>query len=261
MRVAFRVLWRALRMGLHLLLGLLLTAITARRDRVRGSFRYHPGLVGWWHERLLHILGVEVTYRGEIPRPPALLVSNHISWLDIPVLASQTQTSFLSKDEIRRWPIIGWLAAGSGTLFIRRGAGDAGSIAKQLADHLSDDGLLTLFPEGTTTDGNEVRPFFPRLFAAGIDSGAPVVPVALRYHINGELDTVAPYTGDQHVLDNLWQILKRQRTEVQVTYTTPLALAGVARKVAAEQARNQIVQALADSATRTPPLPAQHQAG
>lgn len=248
MMVAFRVAWRYTRLVLHVALGALLTLLTARRNREGGGYRYHPGLVAWWHERLLDILGVQVACQGELPQPPALLVSNHVSWLDIPVLGSLTHSNFLSKDEVRRWPVIGWLSAACGTLFIRRGAGESASIAQQIADHLATDGLITLFPEGTTTDGSEVRPFFPRLFAAAIETGAPVVPVALRYHVNGELDRLAPYVGDQSLLANLWGIIRRPRTQVMVRYTSPLALAGVERKMAAEQARSQIVRALQDQA-------------
>jgi 1-acyl-sn-glycerol-3-phosphate acyltransferase len=261
MRIVFRVLWRAIRLLLHVLLGALLTLLTARRNRQRGDYRYHPGLVSWWHERLLHILQVRVEATGHRPHAPALLVSNHVSWLDIPVLGSLTHSNFLSKDEVRRWPVIGWLAAASGTMFIRRGRGEASTVARQIADHLDSDGLLTLFPEGTTTDGSEVRPFFPRLFASAIESGAPVVPVALRYHIDGELDPIAPYVGDQSLLANLWGIIRRDRTEVLVSYMPALALAGLERKVAAEKARSQIALALSSHTPHHAATAARHQAG
>jgi 1-acyl-sn-glycerol-3-phosphate acyltransferase len=218
-------------------------------------------LVSWWHERLLHILAVQVEQTGHLPQAPALLVSNHVSWLDIPVLGSLTHSNFLSKDEVRRWPVIGWLSAACGTMFIRRGAGEAGTISQQIAAHLESDGLLTLFPEGTTTDGSEVRPFFPRLFSAAIETGAPVVPVALRYHIDGRLDPLAPYVGDQTLLENLWGIIRRPRTRVLVSYMPALALRGLERKVAAEKARSQIALALAGHAHNHNATASRQQAG
>ena len=260
MTVAIRIIWRLLRLVLHLLLGAFLTLITVRRDRITGDYHYHPGLVAWWHERLLGILKVEVEMAGPLPHAPALLVSNHVSWLDIPVIGSLTHSNFLSKDEVRRWPVIGWLAAAAGTLFIRRGAGEAGSISGQIAKHLDADGLITLFPEGTTTDGSDVRPFFPRLFSAAIETGAPVVPVALRYHVDGELDTVAPYTDDQSLLSNLLGLAGRPRTRVIVSFMPPLALQGLERKVAAEKARGEIVLALA-AHSAAHPSDRQQQAG
>lgn len=239
-----RAVWTLLRLALHLLLGALLTVVTARRDRITGDYHYHPGLVSWWYERLLMILRVEIEQVGHLPRPPALLVSNHVSWLDIPVIGSLTHSNFLSKDDVRRWPVVGWLAAAAGTLFIRRGAGEAGSVARQIARHLEADGLLTLFPEGTTTDGREVRPFFPRLFSAAIETNAPLVPVALRYHVDGALDTAAPYV-DQSLLSNVWGLACRDRTTVMISFMPPLALHGMERRTAAEKARGEIALALA----------------
>lgn len=255
-----RAAWRLLRLVLHLLLGALLTVLTARRDRITGDWHYHPGLVSWWHERLLLILRVQVERHGPLPQAPALLVSNHVSWLDIPVIGSLTHSNFLSKDDVRRWPVIGWLAAAAGTLFIRRGAGEAGSIARRIASHLEADGLLTLFPEGTTTDGREVRPFFPRLFSAAIETEAPVVPVALRYHVDGGFDPVAPYVDQQSLLGNIWGLARRNRTTVTVSFMPRMALHGMARRVAAEKTRGEIALALATQA-ETHQATQQQQAG
>lgn len=238
-----RSLQRLLRLALHVVLGLLLTPMVLRR-RSGGAWRTDPRVSSWWHNRLADILGVGITVSGPRPQPPALLASNHISWLDIIVLGALTHTDFLSKDEVRRWPVIGWLAARSGTLFIRRGNGEAASISEQIAQRLREDGLLTLFPEGTTTDGREVRPFFSRLFAAAIDTGTDVVPVALRYHVEGDLDPLAPYTDNQSLADNLRGLIARERTQVHVVFGTPITLRGHSRRQVAELAREAIQVAL-----------------
>lgn len=253
MIVALRVIWRVLRLSLHLLVGIVLTLLLSRRDKRNGRHQHNPYVVSWWHDRLLRILKVEVEVIGHRPQPPALMVSNHISWLDVPVLLSLCHTAFLAKSEIRDWPLIGWLAETAGTLFIRRGAGEANNISQSFAQRLDEEGLLTLFPEGTTTDGSDVRPFFPRLFASAIETGAPVAPVALRYHRDGVLDTQAAYTGKQSLAENLWIIIRRPRTQVRVAFTPCIRLAGLERKAAAEQARRAILDALHD--------PALHKAG
>lgn len=247
---SLRVTWRVIRLALHILVGLVLTPLVATRH-AGGIRRSNPYVTSWWHNRLIDILGVHVTVAGYRPQPPALLVSNHVSWLDIIVLGALTHTVFLSKDEVRQWPLIGWLAARAGTLFIRRGNGETASITEQIAGRLRDQGLLTLFPEGTTTDGREVRPFFSRLFAAAVDTGTDVVPVAIRYHVDGAFDPVAPYTGDQSLVDNLRGMIGRPRTEVHVVFCPPLSLKGQTRKQAAEAARNAIVGALAGSSPRS----------
>jgi 1-acyl-sn-glycerol-3-phosphate acyltransferase len=234
---------------LHVLLGAVLTPIIVTRQ-VSGEMRTHAEITSWWHNRLADVLGVHITVTGYRPHAPALLVSNHVSWLDIVVLGGLTHTDFLSKYEIREWPLIGWLAARSGTLFIRRGHGEAGAISEQIAQRLREKRILTLFPEGTTTDGREVRPFFSRLFGAALDTGTDVVPVALRYHIDGEHDPVAPYTDQQSLGENLLGLILRRRTTVHVVFGEPIVLQGHSRKQIAELARGNILHALQDPIQR-----------
>ncbi len=238
-----KLIRRVLLLALHLLCGLLLAPLVLTHH-VGGIRRTNPHVTSWWHNRLGDILGLQITVSGDRPRPPMLMAGNHVSWLDIVVLGGLTHTDFLSKHEVREWPVIGFLAARAGTLFIRRGNGETATISQQIAQRLREDGLLTLFPEGTTTDGREVRPFFSRLFAAAIDTGTDVMPVALRYHIDGEFDPVAPYTDQQSLGENLRGLLARERTQVHVVFGEPIALRGHTRKEVAEIARDAIVQAL-----------------
>lgn len=254
-----RVARRAVLLILHILLGMLLTPLAQSRQG-SGVLQTNPYVESWWHNRLADILGVHVTVSGYRPMPPALLVSNHVSWLDIIILGGLTHTAFLSKYEVRRWPVVGWLAARAGTLFIRRGDGQAGAISEQIAGRLRERGLLTLFPEGTTTDGREVRPFFSRLFAAALETGTDVVPVALRYHVDGAFDPVAPYTGNQSLVDNLLGLMRRRQTQVHVTFAQPIALRDQSRRQVAEIARKTIIDALAAQARDGAAAPAQIQA-
>ena len=238
-----RVIWRVLRLSLHVLLGMLITPLAmTRRDST--GLHTNPSVTSWWHSRAADILGVRITVSGPRPRAPALLVSNHVSWLDIVVLGGLTHTDFLSKYEIRKWPVVGWLAARSGTLFIRRGQNEATRVGEQIGERLRQDNMLTLFPEGTTTDGRQVRPFFSRLFAAAIDTGTDVTPVALRYHVAGEYDALAPYTDDQSIIDNLRILIPRETTAVHVVFGEPIRLDGHSRKQIADLARGAIVAAL-----------------
>ena len=234
---------RLVRLLGHLLTGTILTLLLARRNKTNDEYRHNPNVVSWWHDRLLQILGVQIELIGE-PPATALLVANHISWLDIPVLGSLTHTRFLSKAEVRQWPVIGWLAAAAGTLFIKRGGGQAGSIADMISRHIDERGLLTLFPEGTTTDGADVRPFFSRLFGAAVQTRATVIPVCIRYHVEGALDPLAPYIDEQSLVDNLFGLMRRPETHVQVQFLDALNAAGKDRKGIAEEARQAIRGAL-----------------
>ena len=105
---------RTVLLALHILLGMLLTPLVLSARRGDG-LRTDPRVTSWWHNRAADILGIGITVSGPRPRAPALLASNHVSWLDIAVLGGLTHTDFLSKSEVRCWPVIGWLAARSGS--------------------------------------------------------------------------------------------------------------------------------------------------
>ena len=237
------VVRRTLLLAFHILLGMLLTPLVLSA-RMGDGLHTNPNVTSWWHNRVADILGIGITVSGPRPRAPVLLASNHVSWLDIVVLGGLTHTDFLSKSEVRHWPVIGWLAARSGTLFIRRGKNETSAVREQIARRLRHGGLLTLFPEGRTTQGREVRPFFPRLFAAAIDTGTDVIPVTLRYHIGGAFDPIAPYTDNQFILQNLRGLITRDRTEVNVVFGQPITLEGHDRKEIAELARSAVLATL-----------------
>ncbi len=240
-----RVPWRLLLILLHLLLGVLLVPVATRRD-ARSRWQADWRIAHWWHRRLLRILALRIEVHGEPPAPPALVVANHVSWLDINVLGCLLPTVFLSKAEVRRWPLIGWLAMRAGTLFIRRGSGQSAQIREAIAEHLRHGGMLTLFPEGTTSDGRSVRPFFSRLFAAAIEARTPVAPVALRYRVHGRHDPVAPYTGEQTLIANLLGLLGRAGSTVEVHFLPLLAAGETDSKALANRAREAIVQVVED---------------
>lgn len=241
--VWLRAPWRALRLIGHLLTGTVLTLAIARR-RPDGSYRYRPDVVHWWHRRACRILGIRVAVTGTAPTDSALLVANHVSWLDVPVLGGLGPIAFLSKAEVRAWPLVGWLAAAAGTQFIARGSGQASAVGERIGNHLVDHGCLALFPEGTTTDGSTVKPFFPRLLAAASASGVPVVPVALRYERAGTLDPIAPFIGEETILGHLRLVLTAREFRVSVVFGEPLDPARFDRRGLATRARAAIVEAL-----------------
>jgi len=242
-----RIAWRGLALLLHLLLGVFLTPLVTRRDP-DGYWHVDHRVAAWYHGRVARILRLQITSSGVPPQAPVLVVANHVSWLDISVLMHLLPTCFLSKSEVRAWPLVGWLAMRAGTLFIRRGSGDTKNIAQTIGRHLQHEGMLTLFPEGTTTDGQGVRPFFSRLFAAAIETDTPVAPVTLRYHVAGQLDLeAAPYTGNQSLGENLRGLLSRPGGAVHVHFSPKIESAGLERKALAERARTAVVEGLSHS--------------
>ena len=161
-----------------------------------------------WFRRMLDCLGVHVSVSGKMTESPCLVVCNHISWLDILVLGSILPIAFLSKAEVGRWPAISRLAYAGGTLFIKRGhEGASRNSIREIRAALDRKQSVVIFPEGTTSKGDSVRMFHPRLFAAAIEGGQPVQPVALRYPHPEGVHPRVPYVDDQSLAANILDLL------------------------------------------------------
>ena len=238
-----RTLWRGLLFLLHLLSGALLSLAIALFQRP-GKAYPAPGIRQWWHRRLCRLLGLELRIEGKPPATPMLIVANHISWLDIPVLGSLMPVSFVSKQEVRHWPLIGWLAARSETLFIRRGSGQLEDLKRQMLEMIRRGNHVVLFPEGTTSNGESVRTFFPRLFGIALESGSPLQPVALRYLQQGALSRSAPYIDEDRLLPHFLRVLRQDRIEVEIIFSAPLNDPNLDRKALARESRQRILAAL-----------------
>ncbi len=219
----FRILIR-LPMALGLLgLGIVLAALRLRRPSGAHPTRPQLAVVQRWLGWAARILGVRIRRHGGLDSSPALVVANHISWLDIVALGASCPVVFVAKAEIRRWPVLGWLAARAGTVFIQRGGKHAAETAAQaMADCLVGGVSVAVFPEGTTTDGRQVRRFHPRLLAAAQAAGVPVQPVALRYpHARG-VHPAVPFTGPDTFLRSALRVLSARGIRAEVTLCPPL---------------------------------------
>ena len=200
--------------------------------------------------KLSHALPFRTTIHGQLPATPMLWVSNHVSWTDIALLGQLTPLSFLSKAEVRGWPVAGWLAAKAGSLFIRRGAGDSQLIRQQMTQHLQQSLPLLMFPEGTTTDGRSVRTLHGRLLSAAIDSGVPVQPVAIRYLRHGEPDALAPFIGEDDLLSHLLRLFSHEQAEVEIHLLDPIVSDQQERAVLAFRAQQAIGRVVSGATDR-----------
>ncbi len=175
-------------------------------------------MVRRWAEQLLALCGVSLKVHlpagVSVRDRGAMVVSNHVSWLDIYVINAWRPTPFVAKSEIAGWPVIGFLATAIGTVFIQRERrGDAKRIVDQLSNVLKNDGLVCLFPEGTTGDGRTVMPFHANIFQAAVSADAPVQPICLLYERphagqRGEQSMAPAYIGDMSLGDTLKAVLK-----------------------------------------------------
>ncbi|QLF91704.1 1-acyl-sn-glycerol-3-phosphate acyltransferase [Pseudomonas sp. ABC1] len=203
-------------------------------------------------DRVGRQLPYELRIEGEPPRQSMLWVANHVSWVDIVMLGRVMPLSFLSKDDVAQWPVIGWLARQAGTCFIRRGAGQHGQVGQQLQDYLRREHPLLIFPEGTTTDGSGVRTFHPRLLSCAVETDTPVQPVAIRYRRHGRADPLSPFLGEDELTHHLQRLLASGQASVEIHFLPPIQPQGLDRSTLARQAQQSIAAVLAEQPADVP---------
>ena len=176
---------------------------------------------------MLALLGVTCFIQGERPSAQVssvLFVANHSSWLDILAINATHPCRFLAKAEVREWPVIGWLAWRTGTIFIRRGHDrDMERATRTMITALRRGQCVAIFPEGTTSDGSALLPFHPGLFQSAIDSESTLWPVAIRYvqeDRSGHRATA--FVGELSLVTSVWRILRAAPIRLIIHYDKPL---------------------------------------
>ncbi|MFI1068928.1 lysophospholipid acyltransferase family protein [Streptomyces puniciscabiei] len=175
--------------------------------------------VGRWCRAIVRAMGVRVRITGTAaPAGGLLLVANHVSWLDIPLLAAVRPARMLAKTEIRQWPVAGPLAARGGALFIERDRIRALSeTVARIAEALREGAAVAAFPEGSTWCGRAHGRFHRAVFQAALDAGVPVQPVGLRYRQNGGgPSTAAAFVGEDTLLASLWRVARTRGLVAEV---------------------------------------------
>ncbi len=198
-----------------------------------------------WAMQLLRIWDIDLEIRGKpVMTGPALLVSNHISWLDILVIHATRHCRFVSKSELRDWPLLGTLATGAGTLYIERAQRkDAMRMVKDMAQSLRNGEVLAVFPEGTTGDGIGILPFHANLIQSAIEGQAPVQPLALQFidTQNQSISMAARYVGDDTLLSSIWSTLNARCLKAVVNFGNPQLSEGRSRRDWANDLREQVM--------------------
>ncbi|MFU8872044.1 lysophospholipid acyltransferase family protein [Micromonospora sp. SL4-19] len=220
--------------GLAVLLPLL--PARGRRAALRG-----------WARGTLRVLGVRLLVRGRLPRRQALLVANHVSWLDILAVLSVAPARLLAKREVRDWPVVGPLAAAAGTVFVDRSRPrNLPATVARVAAALRGGHPVAVFPEGTTWCGEaaDCRPgrgFRPAMFQAAVDAGVPVVPLRLAYRSAGDPTTLAAFLGEETLWESVRRVLAARDLTVSVVVAAALHPARDAdRRVLARAAESAI---------------------
>ena len=209
----------------------------------------HPNntrYVQYFCRQLSKVFNIEVEIHGEIPQEPALWVSNHVPWLDIAALGSGARVFFLAKAEIEKWPLLGKLAKGGGTLFIKRGSGDSVRIREQITSFLKHDIPVLFFPEATTSDGSKIKKIYGRILGAAIEANRPV-QICLICYVNqaGELDNIAPFIDDIRFIDHVKNVLEMPKVTAHLIALQPIAVQGHTVETLTQEVQAQMIEGLA----------------
>lgn len=221
-----------------------------------------------WHRIVVRLVGIRIVVHGEMTRQrPLLLLSNHVSWLDITVLAAVAPVSFIAKKEVAGWPIVSWLAKLQRSVFIDRERRSAtGAKTDEVAGRLSRGDVIVLFAEGTSGDGNRVLPFRSALVGAaqravsteggaegGTQGGGAVVqPVAIAYTrmlglpLGRQHRPRVAWYGGMDLAPHLARLLSEGAIDVHVVFGPPQRIgAGTDRKRAAAEAEGFVRRTVA----------------
>ena len=240
LRPTLRRLWRFALVLACVLYALLLAPLAfARPDP--GPIAQH------WFRLFARVIGLRIRVQGQPQAAPRLLVGNHISFFDIIVVCASVPVIFVSKDDVRRWPVVGLLTRAAKTLFIARGGHATEALRAAILGRLRAGHRVVIFPEGTTSTGESLRRFQPRLFAVAIDGAVQVQPFALHYR----QASVAYVEGSPSLLAVLWACLGQAHTPVHLHFGPQLP-ALEQRKAYAQAAQDWVATELAAMHARWP---------
>jgi 1-acyl-sn-glycerol-3-phosphate acyltransferase len=191
----------------------------------RLAARFAPLLLRTVARTLLRVLGVRISRTGgAMPASAALVVANHVSWLDIVAMVALGDVRLLAKSDVEAWPIIGRLARLSGAIFIDRARPSRLPVTvAEIRDALAGGGVVAAFPEGTTTCGRHAVGYRPAVFQAAIDAGVPVVPVTFHYRTSaGDPTAEAAFIGEETLLTSLRRVIAMPGVDLGVRVSAPV---------------------------------------
>jgi len=239
------IAWRLLCLMSHLLVGLLICGVCFPLSKIATRER----LIRWWSGRLLTIFQVQLKFIDDSEGTAvsrALIVSNHVSWLDIFVMNAQQPCYFVAKSDIRSWPIIGWLSQKAGTIFLERGKQrEVRRIYEGLVHQIHAGKRIAFFPEGTTAAQGSVLPFHANLFEAAIEAQVPVEPFSIRYlDASGKLHSAVDFIGEMTIVESMQAIFAGGKITAELRQLRSISTVDAHRRDIAQAARVAVAHSL-----------------
>ena len=228
-----------------IILGLVLSLVFGKSWYTHPVGRYIKVM---WTKGVAFILGLKIKHHGKPCHEPKLIVSNHISWLDIVVIGTTQPCVFIAKNSVTRWPVIGLLAQISGTIFLdRQNRKDLSKVMRNGKAAIDAGISLVFFPEATTTNGKQLKPFHPSIYQTAIDTNCATQAIAISYPVNNNKNKIspAPYIDKDNFISHLIRTLSAPGVDVCLQYCTPIPTTyNHDRKNLALSTHNQIIKAL-----------------
>lgn len=216
-------IFKSVLMAFHLLLAVILCLVMIVLPK---NIRHM--IIQYWAKRLLRILKIKITLSGEVlkflGKDSYLVVSNHISWLDIPVIFSLKPMTFVSASDVKTWPIIGMLAKISGAIFVDRNRKSSLVEVIQAMNHhfKNEKRSICIFPEGVTSNGYQVLPFKSNLFQSAFESNVLLLPLSIKYKENNVLTNRTSFHGSTTLFQSFKRVAKSNLIEVVVDIGRPI---------------------------------------
>jgi 1-acyl-sn-glycerol-3-phosphate acyltransferase len=206
----------------------------------------HSRVIRGWQGGLLRVFGLRVRRYGTPLPGAALFIANHVSWMDITLFHSQLWAGFVSKAEVERWPLIGFLSTLGGTIYHHRGSQDSlHGVMHQMVERLRQGRPVAVFPEGRTTRGDALGVFHARIFQPAVLAEVPAQPVALRYGVGGDAQTIVAFADGESFMGNFLRLLGEPGRVAEVHFLEPVASSEDGRRRMAEACRERIAAVLA----------------
>ncbi len=240
--VRFTLRFVALILAIFLILPFVILLIA--RAQKRKNRRLNKKILNFWSKLLCRICGLKVISKGKIHANPVFIVANHVSWLDIPVIHSYKLAGFVAKEEISRWPILGWIVKSGETLFITRGKKESRKqVLKRIDARLNEGRSIAVFPEGKVTDGSYVARFHRQLMQAAIETQTPIQAIAIKYKTKtGYRNPHVAFIDDESFAKNVFRILSLPSSIVELNFCQPLETQNITARTAALKSFEQVSQ-------------------
>ena len=225
------MLMKTLKIILHILLVIPLCVFILISTK-----RQQEKIIQFWCKRLLSIFEIKVEVQGInnllFNQKQYLMVANHISWMDIIVIQSIKPSIFVAKSDVASWPLFGWVAQMTGTIFIKREkVSDIKKALMKMKRRLIKRSVC-IFPEGTSTNGRYLLPFKSNLFQSSIDTNKSILPLCLRYKQKGTYSDKVAFIGDMSLVDSIIKIKNENDISVEVDVLQPIRPRGNRKELA-----------------------------